>query len=532
MSLPTGRTVATTQPGLAEGWRLDHLTPPSHLYGANGLRTGPDGRIYIAQVSGSRISALDIATGALDTISPLGGDIIGPDDVAFSPGGDLYATEVLEGRVSVRRADGSTRVLRDDLPAANGITFHQGRLFVDECRIGGRLLELDLDGGAPRVVAEGIPLPNALEAGPDGKLYLPIMATNEIWRIDPAGGEPERVVGDLGTPVALKFDPQGHIVCPQTGSGDVWRIDPRTGDKTLLAKLAPGLDNLTFVGDRLFISHLTHGEITEILPDGSTRAMLPGGMNGPFDLAVGDDGRLYVSDGNIFYALSPEGGLQRLGSIFVHGYPGNIRGIAAAGDSNLVVTTTNGQIARYSPWTSESEVLAEGFADLLGVAVAPDGAIVAVEFASGRVLSVRGKTTDILATGLDHPVDVAIAPDGSCLVSESGAGRIVRISGAGVETLVDGLRTPHGITLHDGTLYIVDIGAKTLVAFDMAARTRQVIASALPVGAPPGVVPKALRAFPPFSGALLPFAGISAGADGTLYVSADLDGSIIAIRPY
>ena len=46
---------------------------------------------------------------------------------------------------------GRTRVLRDDVPGANGITIHKGRLFIDECRIGGRILELDLKGGAPRV---------------------------------------------------------------------------------------------------------------------------------------------------------------------------------------------------------------------------------------------------------------------------------------------------------------------------------------------------------------------------------------------
>ena len=34
---------------------------------------------------------------------------------------------------------------------------------------------------------------NAMEVGPDGLLYFPVMGTNEIWRIDPDGGEPQRV---------------------------------------------------------------------------------------------------------------------------------------------------------------------------------------------------------------------------------------------------------------------------------------------------------------------------------------------------
>jgi hypothetical protein len=35
---------------------------------------------------------------------------------------------------------------------------------------------------------------------------------------------------------------------------------------------------------------------------------------------------------------------------------------------------------------------------------------------------------------------------------------------------------------------------------------------------------------PPFSGPQGPFAGIAGGADGTLYVSADAEGSVLALR--
>src|SRR3954447_6714073 len=176
---------SAANPAAAEGWRLERLTAPSRLFGANGLRTGPHGRIYVAQVTGSQISALDLDTGRLDTVSPKGGDIVAPDDVAFDASGNLYATEVMDGRVSMRDAAGHTRVLRDDVPCANGITVHAGRLFVGECREGGRLMELDLAGGAPRILAENLPSPNAMEVGPDGLLYFPLMTANEIWRVDP-----------------------------------------------------------------------------------------------------------------------------------------------------------------------------------------------------------------------------------------------------------------------------------------------------------------------------------------------------------
>src|SRR3984957_18667403 len=248
---------SAANPSAADGWRLERLPAPSRLFGANGLRAGPDGRIYIAQVTGSQISALDVATGQLDTISAKGGEIVAPDDVAFDPSGNLYATEVMDGRVSMRDAAGRTRVLRDDVPSANGITFHRGRLFIGECREGGRLLELDRGGGAPRVLLENAPSPNAMEVGPDGLLYFPLMGANEIWRIGLDGGAPETVASGLGVPDSVKFDSTGQIVSTQVHSGQVLRIDPRTGEHTVLADLNPGLDNLTFVDDRLFVSNFT-----------------------------------------------------------------------------------------------------------------------------------------------------------------------------------------------------------------------------------------------------------------------------------
>jgi hypothetical protein len=41
--------------------------------------------------------------------SPMGGDIVGPDDPVFDPKGNLYVSEITEGRVSVLAANGTTR---------------------------------------------------------------------------------------------------------------------------------------------------------------------------------------------------------------------------------------------------------------------------------------------------------------------------------------------------------------------------------------------------------------------------------------
>jgi sugar lactone lactonase YvrE len=531
MSQENARYIASKPLSLADGWKVERLTPPSRLFGANGLRTGADGRIYVAQVTGSQISALDLASGALQTVSPKGGDIIAPDDIAFDGHGNLYATEVMDGRVSVRDVHGRTRVLRDDIECANGITVHQGRLFVGELRAAGRILELDLNGGAPRVLLENVPMPNAMEVGPDGYLYFPVMGANEIWRVHPNGGAHERVAGDLGVPDAVKFDAKGFIVSTQVHSGEVLRIDPKTGDRTVLARLDSGLDNLTFVGNRLFVSNIS-GQITEVLPGGETKTVLPLGLNWPLDLSFADDGNLYVADGTNLYVLARGAALRSVGNLFSQNYPGFIRGLHAVGDGAFVVSTSGGLLARYKPASCELAVLAAGLDQVYGVAVTRDGAVIAAELGTGRVVSVpaAGGEPEVLASELRQPMGVALAADGGVYVSESGAGRVIKLNGSRSETVVDGLQSPQGVLVRGEQLYIVDAGAKTLTVFDLQTRTREVIARDLPVGAAPGVVPKPLRGLPPFSGPQGPFASIAAGPNGTLYLSADADGSVLALR--
>ncbi len=521
MAPQDARYAADTSPGVAEGWQLRRLTPPSRLFGANGLRTGPDGRLYVAQVSGSQVSAIDITSGAVEAISPKGGAIVAPDDLVFDPDGNLYVTEITEGRVSVRAPDGRTRVLCAELYGANPITFHQGRLFAGECRPDGRILELDLHGGPPRIVLENVPMPNAMAVGPDGMLYLPVMGPNEIWRVALDGGLPQKVAGELGVPDAVKFDAEGFIVSTQVHSGQVLRIDPRSGRRTVLAELSPGLDNLDFAGERLFVSNFT-GSITEIVRPGETRELLPGGLNWPLGLALDGRGVLYVADGPFSYSLRPGGELALAGMLFTPGCPGYNRGIAAAAPGELIVTTANGQVARWWPARQESEVLAEGFDRLYGVAIARGATVVCAEAGAGRVLSLRAGQVEVLASGLREPTGVALAPDGSCFVSESQAGRVLRLRGGRAETVLDGLLEPQGIARRGGLLYVVDVLARTLIEYDTASGARRTIARELPVGAPPGVSPKFLRAMP-LSGPMGPFAGLAAAPDGTLYISADAE---------
>lgn len=527
MVLQTGREAVGGSARAGQGWTLARASRPSRLFGANGIRVR-NGEIYVAQVAGSQVSAVDPDSGAIRVVSQAGGAITAPDDLVFDEAGNLYCTEITQNRVTVLEPNGTSRVVCGDIQVANPITYHQGRLIAGELRVGARILELDRNGGAPRVILDNIPMVNAFDVGPDGKLYFPVQGLNEIWRISLDGGEPEVVAKDLGVPDSVKFHPDGYIVSTQVGSGQVLKVDPRTGEKSVLADLAPGLDNVAFVGNRTFVSHIT-GSIHEITAPGQLRPLVEQGLQWPMGLAVGAEGEVLVADGMFSYRLDGAG-LAPLAMFFHPGYPGFLRGVAADGPGQWIVATANGTIARWRPAAAENDLLAHGLTMPMGVAAA-NGAVIAVDGGAGRVIAIDSAGTRDLATGLDQPTGVAVGGDGSVYVSESGAGRVARIAGGHSETVADGLGRPEGIALSGGKLYAVDVAGKQVVEIDLATGSHTAIATGLPVGSP-GALPRVpAGGVGDMCGPMTAFTGLAAAADGTIYVSADAEGSVLALRP-
>lgn len=519
-----------TPASAAEGWSIVRVTAPSRLNGANGIRTGKDGRIYVAQVAGSTVSAIDPDSGVIETVSPIGGGITGPDDLVFDDAGNLYCTEITENRVSMRAPNGTTRIVAGGINVANPITFHNGMLIAGELQMGGRIMEIDRNGGSPRVIVENVPMANAFEVGPDGKLYFPAQAANEIWRVDLAGGEPEVVARDLGVPDSVKFAPDGSIVSTQVYSGQVLKIDPRTGEKTVLADIGPGLDNVAFVGNRTFVSHIT-GSIHEIVSPGVAKPLVERGLQWPLGLAEGPDGTLFVADGGFTYTVGAGGSLDLIGMLFSPGFPGWVRDVAASGSGQWVVTTANGDVAKWRPAEAAFETLTSGHDRLMGVDVGASGAVAFAEYGTGKVFAIEGGTARELANGLDRPMGVAIAGDGTVYVAEAGAGRVMKLAGGRAEAVLDGLGTPEGIAISGGSLFVIDSQSKALTMCDLSGGNARVIASDLPVGAPPGVIAPSLGGVGDMCGRMTTFVGVAAGADGSVYVAGSTEGSVLAVRP-
>jgi len=527
--MPTsGRYTETVPAKAAEGWSLRRLTQPSRLMSANGIRTGADGKIYVAQVAGSAVSVVDPDTGDASVLSAMGDGIVGPDDLAFDSAGNLYCTEITEGRVVERAPNGTVRVIHGDMPVANPITVYQDRVIAGELRMDGRIIELDRTGGGNhRVIFDKCPMVNAFDVGPDGKLYFPAQGANEIWRISLDGGEPEVVAKDLGVPDSVKFHPDGYIVSTQVYSGQVLKIDPRTGAQEVLADIGAGLDNATFVGKRTFVSHIL-GSIHEIVAPGQVKPIVEGGYEWPLGLGMGPDGTLLVADGGFSHLLTPGSPSQVIGNYFVPNYPGWVRDVANVGEDEWIVTTADGVVARWRPKAQESEVISSGHDGTFGVDIGRDGSIAFSVIGTGAIHAIEGGRESELASGLDRPQGVAIDDAGTVYVAESGKGRVIKLVGGRSETVIDDLVDPQGLTIDQGKLFVLDVGARELVQSDLAGSDRMVLASNLPIGSPSGTMVQ-LGGVPNFCGPMTTFSGIAAGKNGTIYISASAEGSVLAL---
>jgi sugar lactone lactonase YvrE len=329
-------------------------------------------------------------------------------------------------------------------------------------------------------------------------------------------------------PDSVKFHPDGYIVSTQVGSGQVLKIDPRTGEKSVLADVGPGLDNVTFIGKRTFVSHIT-GALFEVLGDGKARPLVDKGFEWPMGLAVNPAGTVYAADGMFAYAIPQGGAMELAGTLFWPGYPGFMRGIAASGANEWVVTTASGTVARWAPG-QEAETLAHGFEVLMGIALSGK-AIVFADAGAGRVLSLENGGVTELAAGLDKPYGVAVSDAGTVYVSLPDAGRIVKLSGGRAEIVLDGLGWPEGLAIRGDKLYAVETGAKRVIELDLATGAPKTVASNLPVGTPAGIPALRLGGVGELCGPMWSFTGIAAAPDGTIYLSGDAEGSVLALRP-
>ncbi|MCF1596121.1 hypothetical protein [Streptomyces muensis] len=529
-----------TRPAADARRAVERLNPPNRLWGSNGVAFGPDGRLYVAQFLAGQISAVDPATGEVEVVVPMDSPVQSPDDLAFGADGSMYIADLVPGRVWRRAPDGEYTLVSGDVANPNGITCLGDRLFVNEMKPDGRLMELFPDGREPVVLTGGLALGNAMQVGPDGHLYYPHMMsgpnpllTGQVWRIPPDGGVPEVVADDVHQPVAVRFDQGGVLhVLSRGPEGIVTRVDLHgSGSRTLVTSGVVGLDNAAFdTENRMFVSSYASGGVTEMRPDGRVREIVPRGLDGPYGVTIDLGGTVYAAD---HYRVarpepSPEGGVT------THALLHFSHGIVADGEL-LHLTSQFGQVQTYDPGAGTTRERAGGLRRPLGIAVAPDGSLVVAESDAGRVVAVDERDAlTVLADGLEQPVDVAFDAEGRCYVSDERLGAVLRVEAQGPPTVVlDGLDAPQGLAVLGEELFTVETGRRGLRALSLTTGESRTDAEDLPVGPPPGVVPRAEPALfaHGMPGMARRFAGLAAGPDGSLLLSANGEGTVLKLTP-
>ncbi|MFN0091867.1 MAG: SMP-30/gluconolactonase/LRE family protein [Acidimicrobiales bacterium] len=501
-------------PKAGAGWSFEPLTPPSRLWGANGIVWGAGSQLMVTQVFGSQTTAIDVDTGEHRPFAPQGGGISMPDDGVFGADGSFYATEPMNNTVSVKNPDGSYRTLRDDLPGVNGITMDPARrrLFADEFRPGGRLLELDPSGeAAPRVLLDELNGPNALAVGPDGAIYFPQVIANEIWRYDLETGQSRLAFADLASPTAVKFDSQGRLLTSEARVGRLTRIDLATGVRETVAQVAPGIDNLAVGdGDRLFLSHFTDGQVAEVT-GGRTRVLSEGGLCGPYGVAVRADGSFLVADGLSVAEIAPDGSVRRLLTLLAD-LPSMAIAVGEL-DGRVAVLVERGQLFLFGPDRERTSPVGR-LRHPTSLAPGGDGVLLLVESGEGRVLRVDASgVIGEAATGLNRPHSAALGADGVLWVTEPDA--VVGLRGGEVVSRVGGFDGLQGIAVGaDGTVVVAEPAGRRLVAIDPASGAADTIVSDAPIG-------------PPVTGARLPMSSVPVTASGRGFVvGANGEGSL------
>lgn len=461
---------------------------------ANGMAVDAFDRLYVANGGGQSISVLDTGTGAIvDVLGPEQG-VLFPDDVAFSPDGTLLWTDALVGQVRGWTTSGEMIVVAEGIESINPIAISDdGRVFVGQCfhPEPGGIFEIDPTGAEPpREVLGGVPgcAANGMDWWNDA-LYVPRWFEGSVLQIDDQDGAAGEVTTDWSVPAAVAVDSLGRVHAVSQATGEVVRIDGETGERTVLATLTPGLDNLVFdSSDRLFVSSTTDAFVVEILEDGTIQTLSAGGMTLPMGQTVVGD-TLYVGEGLTIRAFDKNTG-EALEVI---------RSVVGIGPLNLFagpLEQWQGQLFVLDPFFGAAALLDPATVtaqELAPFAVPVDsepfgGGIAVTELGTGKIILVTGvdlSDRETLASGFAAPTGLAAHED-DLYLTDAVSGQVLQVVDDGLvvtppKAVTDTLfESPEGIAVRDGThLLLVEGGTGSVHLIDLATGDTQLVASDL-----------------------------------------------------
>jgi len=513
-------------------YSVETLVAGSPLHGAKGIRFGPDGALYVCSVVAQSLFRVNVVTGAVTTA--VGAPHGECDDVAFAPDGTMAWTAMPSAEIRARRPAGEPYVLASKLPLINPLGYTaDGRLYAAQIGID-RFVEIDVTGEQPpRLIAKGIGHLNSFDIDANQQLYGPLAGLEQIARIDLASGEVTIVSTGLGVLSAVKLDSKGRLYALGWDSGKLFRVNVETGTAEVITIIEPPLDSLAIdADDMLYVSQPARSAIVKVDPvSGEQTPVVTGKLGLPGGLAITTiDGKetLIVADDFAVRHIDPQ-----TGEVWATVNLAEFMDPASASD----VTATNEVIVLSDVRKSRVYMLDRSTGETLhkwrridtpyGLVLTDTGDVIVASFDSGQLIKLSTtdrKAREVIADELQGPVGVIRAGPDALYVTEALAGSVSRVTiSTGAKALIaSGLKQPEGLAmLGNGHLVIVEAGARQVIEVDPATGITTVLAGNLPIGAVVPGTPEPVY---------VP-AGIAAGQDGVLYLTSDVERSVLRLVP-
>ncbi|MFH0829977.1 MAG: hypothetical protein V1887_02330 [Candidatus Aenigmatarchaeota archaeon] len=484
------------------------------------LAFGPDGNLYVAEFTGSRISKVT-SNGSVSTYLEIPESFRGhAKSLAFSPSGDLY---VLMSGNGEGKFNGILKISTDktinvlaEVGGVEQLTIDpSGNVFVAGTGAG-EILRIT-PNGTLTTFASGLSRPLDLEFGSSGGLFVFESGTGDISRIAPDGGRITFASGFAEGISYLTFDAQGNLFLDDC-SGDLYRVTPN-GIVTPLERfsdMVPGCyNNMVFdTYGNLYVVDATGSRIIKVFPNNTASVLVDGFMS--TGLAVGPSGGVYAIDtasirgnplstdiievspnkttfatvsgiasdmdfdasGNLYVAIFDGGRILKINpngeiSTFVTGLHGPGRLAFGKSGDLFVLESRNGNVLRITP-EGETATFATGFGDVTtgslygGLAVDSLGNVFVGSMGGNNTIyetfpngTVTTFASDVSDAGSWDSGDIAVCSNGEIFATEAGRGRLFRITEREVMLFATGLANDaHSVTCSpSGELFIGRAGS-------------------------------------------------------------------------
>jgi sugar lactone lactonase YvrE len=306
--------------------------------------------------SESGVSTTEFATVAGTTCSTAVGTSNGAFTPALASTGASYSATITFTPTAVG-ARNAALVITDSTNSASGVTALTG---VGNGATG------NVDPGVSTAFSTGFTSPASVVADPAGDVFVADSGAGKVYEIAHGSTTLTPVGSGLTAPDALAFDANGNLFIADNGGPDVVEI-PNTGTTG------------AFVAG------------TQLTVVSSTAPILGTALSSATGLAVGPNGRLYISD------------------------------------------TANKRVVYWNPLTGQSGVTlantANGVKAPVGLAVDSSGNLYVADSTLDQVLifSAAGGIASVTPPNVTQAVGVAVDPSGSVLVADAVSGNIVRI---------------------------------------------------------------------------------------------------------